>query len=234
MYRQIIRLDRKFRRPRVWSNHELSRFGHLFQGAIINVSAWKDSDKQGSHYSSYFPNAQTYVISNYDGPRGLSDGPVGSLEIDLSIPLGSQNRRKFDVVFNHTTLEHIYEFRTAFQNLCLLSKDIVIIVVPFLQEQHGDYGDYWRFTPSAVVKLFEENDFSTLYVSCNDSPNQSIYVFAIGSRKPQRWQHFFEPSSTSLMQAEGVGGGLVGQNLILRVILAFRRFWRLVTKSSDV
>lgn len=33
--------DKKFRVPRVWSNRELEKFGHLFSGKGVNVSGWK-------------------------------------------------------------------------------------------------------------------------------------------------------------------------------------------------
>ena len=64
--------------------------------------------------------------------------------MDLAVPLPVELENQFDVVFNHTTLEHIFDIFTAFQNLCRLTKDILIIVVPFLQEQHENFGDYWR------------------------------------------------------------------------------------------
>ena len=43
-----------------------------------------------------------------------------------------------------------------------MSKDIVIVVVPFLQEQHAEYGDYWRFTP-LTLKSFEQTQGIDLY-----------------------------------------------------------------------
>ena len=55
--------DRKFKVPRYWSNEELKKFAHLFKGSVINVSAWKDVDKQGKnmliislmHHHTLFP-----------------------------------------------------------------------------------------------------------------------------------------------------------------------------------
>jgi hypothetical protein len=102
--------------------------------------------------------------------------------------LNKKLKGKFDVVFNHTTLEHIYDVKTAFSNLCLLSKDVVIIVVPFLQQMHAKYGDYWRFTPLAVKNLFKENKFELLYLSYNNNRHCSVYLFAIASKKPKKWK----------------------------------------------
>lgn len=37
-----------FRRPRLWSNSELKKIAHLFEGWVVNVSAWKDLDKSAT------------------------------------------------------------------------------------------------------------------------------------------------------------------------------------------
>lgn len=99
---------------------------------------------------------------------------------------------RFDLVFNHTTLEHIFDFQTAFQNLCHMSRDVVIVVVPFLQPMHADYGDYWRFSPQALVGLFEQQNMSIAYLSFNNDRLTSVYVFAIGTKKPERWRGVFD------------------------------------------
>jgi len=179
---------RKFRIPRIWSNNELRKFSYLFTGKVVNVSGWKDIDKQGHKYKDYFFNASEYWITNYKSEaRGFQGNLENEIFLDLSIPLDSGLEENFDVVFNHTVLEHIFELDTAYQNLCRLSKDIVIIVVPFLQEQHAAYGDYWRLSPQAVDKLFRKNGLDTLFINFNDEKDASIYVFAIGSKQPEKW-----------------------------------------------
>ena len=183
-------LNRISRLPRVWSNKELLKFSHLFTGSIINVSGWKDIDKMGNYYRKYFINAESYFISNFESKyRGVQDFE-NEIILDLSIDLDPKYFEKFDVVFNHTTLEHIYQVKKAFKNLCLLSRDIVIIVVPFLQVMHGlDYGgDYWRFTPLTIKKLFEENNLELLYLNFNNHKFASVYIFAIGSKNPSKWR----------------------------------------------
>jgi hypothetical protein len=120
--------------------------------------------------------------------KGLQ-GFKNEFYLDLSQNLPEDYVYRFDVVFNHTTLEHIYEVKRAFQNLGNLSKDIVIIVVPFLQQMHGNYGDYWRFTPLSVKNLFEENGITLLYLSFNDHRHSSIYIFALGAKNPAKWEN---------------------------------------------
>ncbi|HRK82282.1 MAG TPA: hypothetical protein PLZ12_12640 [Saprospiraceae bacterium] len=180
-------IDRKFRLPRIWSNLELKKFAHLFGGEVVNVSAWKDSDKEGRQYKDYFINAISYSLTNYNADARGFQGIENEIFLDLTAELPTSLHKSFDVAFNHTTLEHIFEVNTAFDNICKISRDIVIIVVPFLQEMHGEYGDYWRFTPSAIIKMFERNKMEVLHLSFNKHPESSVYIFAIASHLPEKW-----------------------------------------------
>lgn len=174
-------MRRKFRIAREWSNRELHRFAPLFTGDVVNVSGWTDEDKQGSHYEKYFSQAESYTVTNYiSGSKGLT-GRDGEIFLDLEADVPDVLRHRFDVVFNHTTLEHVFECRIAFRNLCLLSRDVVIVVVPYIQQMHGStYGDFWRFTPQALRRLFEENGYGMRYCSANGADRASIYLFAMG------------------------------------------------------
>lgn len=180
-------IDRVFRLPRVWSNWELKKFAHLFEGNVANISGWKDFDKENSYYKAYFTNAKSYTITNFKSEARGFQGSENEIFLDLTVELPVELKGRFDVVFNHTVLEHIYDVKTAFKNLCILTTDIAIVVVPFLQEMHGDYGDYWRFTPSAMKNMFEENGMSMLYCSFNSQPNASVYIFCIASKNKEKW-----------------------------------------------
>lgn len=177
----------KFRRPRVWSNEELKKFAHLFKGSIINVSAETDKDKTGNSYRQYFFNADTYSISNYQTNEPSWENEI-YLDLEKHVPVELQG--KFDVVFSHTTLEHVFECRAAFKSLCTLSKDIVIAVVPYLQQVHGiSYKDYWRFTPWTMQKMYAENGLHLQYCSSNGADKASIYLFCIGYRDRNKWDN---------------------------------------------
>ena len=117
-------------------------------------------------------------------------GFKGEIKIDLTKEIEPHYINKFDVIFNHTTLEHIYPVRKAFSNLCTLSRDIVIIVVPFLQSFHGEGcgGDFWRFTPMTIKNFFDENNLKLLYLNFNNHRFASVYIFAIGSKNPSKWE----------------------------------------------
>lgn len=182
--------DKKFRVPRIWSNRELEKFAHLFSGKGVNVSGWKDVDKEGKKYRDYFSNISEYWITNYKSEaRGFQGDQENEIFLDLEEDLDESMYSKFDVVFNHTVLEHIFDVNKAFENICKLSNDIVIVIVPFLQEQHAEYGDYWRFTPLAVEKLFQKNNMDLIYINYNDASDDSIYIFAIGTKNKDKWEN---------------------------------------------
>lgn len=186
-------IDKKYRLARLWSNNELKKIAGFFTGNIVNVSAWDDRDKEGGYYKNYFKNKKDYYYTNYYGKRGISN-LKNEFFCDLSKDLPYELENKFDVVFNHTTLEHIFDVRKAFLNICKMSKDIVIIVVPFCQIQHEteDWKDYWRFTPSVMRELFRENKLTIIYESANNHINSAIYLFCIGSKNPERWNNKFQ------------------------------------------
>lgn len=181
-------------RPRDWSNAELRKFAPLFDGAVINVSGWRDEDKTGGHYRDYFAAAAAYDISNYRGESGAT-GAAGEVFIDLEASLPQELARRYQVAFNHTTLEHVYDIRTAIANICALSNDTVILVTPFLQQVHyieGSFGDWWRPTPMCVERLLQEQGFHVIYQSSNDNPWYIVYVFTVACRDPERYRNRLE------------------------------------------
>lgn len=184
-------IDRRFRVARVWSNAELRKIGARFSGLVVNVSAGENLDKEGGSYERYFPGAKSFSLTNHDPGsfRGFQ-GRENETLLDLEAELPTRLRNKFDVVFNHTTLEHVFEVRQAFRNLCDMSRDVVIVVVPFAQVQHENegYADFWRFTPTCLRRMFAENGFGVVYEAASPDRDAAIYLFFVGSRHPDRWQ----------------------------------------------
>lgn len=215
-------VSRRFRLPRIWSNGVLQTLAPLCEGEIINVSGWDDRDKQGRRYRDYFVNATSYSISNYSGERGMGDASdVTDFQIDLEKPLAPELAGRFDVVFNHTTLEHIFKVETAFANLCAMSRDIVIVVVPFAQEMHytSSYGDYWRFTPIGLRALFRANGMEVVYEAANDDRNAGLYVLSVGSKHPERWRDRF-PAHHKVKQLGGWIGSVRGLPSLRQILSA--------------
>ena len=184
------RVDKNHVRPRNWSNQELKKFSQIFDGKVINVSGWRDEDKQGGHYRDYFPQAAQYVVSNYSGTRGATGNP-DEIFLDLEDEIPSALKGHFQVAFNHTVLEHVFGIRKAIANICALSNDAVILITPFLQQVHyeeGSYGDYWRPTPMALERMLEEEGFTVIHQSCNDNPWYIVYVFTLAVRNPDHYR----------------------------------------------
>lgn len=221
-------IDRKFRNARVWSNSELKKMADLLTGRVCNISAWEDKDKEGSYYRKYFCNANSYSITNYEDKdaRGSQGNINDEILLNLENTLDEKLINKFDVVFNHTTLEHIFEINAAFKNICLMTTDIAIIVVPFLQETHGGYGDYWRFTPQSIDKLFKKNGMETIYISANEQSKDSIYIFAVGSKNADKWQTIraLKGNSVNKIYTDHIGLEII-RNSLLDNILNKLRFW---------
>ncbi|MDR8393379.1 class I SAM-dependent methyltransferase [Aliifodinibius sp. S!AR15-10] len=198
-----------FRRPRIKTNKILAKFSHHFKGDVINVSGASDSDKQtnfwdyyfgdydkGKRYKNYFKNCNSYTISNY--PRDKTEYSINEDEmifLDLEEEIDSSLENNFDVVFCHTVLEHVFDVFKAFQNLADLSNDIVIVVVPQFQVIHDyrrGYRDYWRFTPFSLDKLFEKNGLEVIYRETTNGISESMYLFYVGSKRPEKWEDIFE------------------------------------------
>jgi len=179
-------VDRRYDIARRWSNRELRKLAPLFAGAVVNVSGWDDRDKEGSKYRTYFTAATSYRRTNYAGKCGYQGDPDEE-PLDLTQALPDRLRGRFDVVFNHTTLEHIFDVRAAFSNLCALSRDVVIVVVPFSQVQHetDSFGDFWRFTPTCLRRLFADEGFTVIYEAESPHRDAAIYLLFVASRHPE-------------------------------------------------
>lgn len=184
---------------RIWSNDELKKFAHLFTGSVVNLSGWEDMDKQGKRYKDYFVHADDYVVTNYS-PSHSKNG-IQEILLDLEADLPTELNNRFDVVLSHTNLEHIFNVFKAVENHCKMTRDIVIIIVPFIQQQHetNEFKDYWRFTPTCLRKLYEINGLTTVYESFTNQRHQVNYVLSVGSKNPKKWEGKF-PEFTELKQ----------------------------------
>jgi hypothetical protein len=178
-------------RPRRFSNRVLSQYLRHLSGDIINVSGWRDSDKEGGRYRDYYASSRRYVISNIDGEGGMPAVLPDDAEdvfLNLDDPIDNALSRQFDVVFCHTVLEHVFNADTALRNLAALSRDVVVIVVPFSQSVHytNSYSDYHRFSPYCLKRFFQDEGFSVLLSVANGQPFFATYVVFIASRLQER------------------------------------------------
>lgn len=175
---------------RTWSNDEIGTvLGRITNyNRVINVSGWKDDDKEGRKYQSYFKrDLEKYDISNYtsDNAKGLSS--PNDIELDISGYLPSELIEHYDFVFNHTVLEHVENPVFAFQQISKLTSDLLLTVVPWKQELHfipNSFGDYYRFSPMIMRKLYQDNGFTVLYESFSPNYSPVTYLIYLGSKKP--------------------------------------------------
>lgn len=211
-------MDRHFRIARHWSNIQLQKYAPLFKGDIVNISANKDYDKEGAYYRQYFSNASNYSMTNYGGTRGES-GNINEIHLDLEKPLDSDLYRRFDICFNHTTLEHIYHIHTAFSNICDMAKKAVILVIPWAQEVHtcDSFKDYWRISPYTVEKMFEENEFTMVVCNWNNEFNAAVYLFCIGIRN-EALLDYPEFQKINLESCISIPGERIGEKKIKKLI----------------
>jgi hypothetical protein len=184
------------RRPRRFSNLVLRKYLAHMSGDIVNVSGWRDSDKEGGRYRDYYAASGRYVVSRVVGEGGMdAEIPTDceAVYLDLNQPLNDELLRKFDVVFCHTVLEHVFDAATALRNLALLSRDVVVVVVPFSQSVHytDSYLDYHRFAPYALREFFEREGFSVLLSDHNAQPFFPVYIIFIASRMPDKHRAYF-------------------------------------------
>ncbi len=209
---------------RYWSNDRLkeviSKLGNYNE--IINVSGWKDSDKEGNTYKSYFKKGVSYKISNYeaDSLKGLST--ENDLSIDLSKTLPSELIEKFDIVLNHTVLEHIEKPEFAFDQMSKLTTDILITIIPWKQALHfhpGYFGDYFRISPFTMRKYYEKNGFKLVFEAFSPNYAPDIYLFYVGSRKPQN--HSFDNEIIEINKLNGVVGESSIKNTLIGLYYRF-------------
>jgi len=212
-------IDRQFRLARIWSNDVLREVGPLMEGEVVNVSAWMDDDKEGGKYCDYFSNATKYYTTNYGGYRGK--GEEQSILLDLEAKLRPELESRFDVVFNHTTLEHVFDVFTAVKNLCLMSRDVVIVVVPAVQREHGSEGfaDYWRFTSEGLTTLFRRNGMKVNLLISTPYKNSAIYHFIFASKGINDWDSILPLFSYGI----NIGSTLVSDSYFLKIAQKFLR-----------
>lgn len=180
--------------PRRWSNRELKKMAPLFSGDVLNVSGWRDEDKEGGCYRDYFSKASAYKVTNYFGTDGPDDGMKDSLFLDLEQALPADMASCCDLAWTHTVLEHVADVETSVKNLGGLTRDAVLVVVPWMQDEHYSpslYGDYWRFTPMGMKRLMELAGCELIHLAANDQPWYPVYLLAIGSKKADAWSGVF-------------------------------------------
>lgn len=101
-----------------------------------------------------------------------------------------------------------------------MSRDAVLIVVPWAQVAHpsSSFGDFWRFSPEAVQRLFEAEGFAPLYISGSPMRQAAIYVLGLGVRNADRWaQHNIPKAMEHLPLGDWIGAPSFAFKVIRRL-----------------
>jgi SAM-dependent methyltransferase len=182
---RLFRETNSHLQPRPWSNSELRLVAPHLGGSVLNISGWKDMDKEGGFYRNYFSGCSNYRVSNVPGASGAT-GSEDELHIDLEIELDPKLTDSFDVSYCHTVLEHVRDPLRALDNIAKLTRRYLILVVPFVQVEHyalGSFSDYFRFTPIGLTEHLSERGFEPIRVTTNRNPVFATYVFYFGVKR---------------------------------------------------
>jgi hypothetical protein len=170
---------------RTYSNVCLKRILALLNvKSVLNVSGWDDGDKEGGRYSDYFSQkVNKYEVSHFEDDYLRSDTDLSKIVINLE-DVDYQAVKKFELVFSHTVLEHVFDQQNAFRIMCSLAEKYVVGVVPMINVLHWEktYDDYWRFTPHGIRKLFENNEFKLVHLEIGPTLSISQYIIFVGAR----------------------------------------------------
>ncbi len=178
--------DYRKRDARLWSNDRLREIGTAVRDceSMINVSGWRDGDKEGGHYRDYFPSVSLYHVSNHPGDAEKGVDAKTDREIDLDRELAPELEGRYDIVLNHTVLEHVPRPAFSFEQLGKLAAKVLVTVVPFKQAMHfspGNFGDYYRFSPMAMRDCFARAGMQVVHESANEGID-TIYLLHVGVR----------------------------------------------------
>ena len=190
---------------RSWSNSRLRFIAESlprFENAL-NVSGNLDSDKEGHLYQYYFK-TEKYNISSYSNDKSYSN-PQNQIIIDLDedkSKIAKEHFQKYDLVFNHTVLEHVKNPFQAFSNLeyLLAPNGILISVVPFIYKFHysnEDFGDFWRYTPHTIDLLHKHSNLFINLLEVGPLKGHEKYLISVASRGSKLSNFEFDINSFS-------------------------------------
>jgi SAM-dependent methyltransferase len=137
-----------------------------------------------NRYVRQFPGCTTKYDYKFSGEKNIfrraQQGEIGLIQGDLGedmqhVPAGLINLAIVTQVF-----EHVPHFWNAFPNLSRIMAPggVVLFTVPFAYRWHPFPGDFYRYSPMAIIHAFESSDF----VLCQMSTDgwRSLQMHALG------------------------------------------------------
>ena len=100
----------------------------------------------GSYYKNFVPEDQNYITSNF----------VPGCDVELNMTNLELDDDSIDAIVSVFAIEHLYDFNAVFaeQKRVLKPGGRILIMAPFLYYYHSAPDDFFRFSASALDRLF--------------------------------------------------------------------------------
>ena len=135
---------------------------------ILEIGSGDITQNQSAQH--LFPNANSFIQTDINKTYGHKY---------LDITTKCKTKEKFDLILCCNVLEHVFDTKSAIQNLNYLLKEKahLLVSVPFIYPLHDEPEDFWRFTEYSLKELF--SDFSILTIirtGLHQFPSQYIFL----------------------------------------------------------
>ncbi|MDI6759292.1 MAG: class I SAM-dependent methyltransferase [Candidatus Brocadiaceae bacterium] len=137
-------------------HRELKKFPPL-SGNILDLGGYNSAT-----YWNYL-NPRTGDCRIFAVDIALKNKPQIVADLEKGLPLGSE---VFDYVLLFNLLEHVFSYQELIieTKRVLKPSGLVLCFVPFLKEFHADPHDYFRYTHSALEKIFRRGGFTHIRI----------------------------------------------------------------------
>lgn len=96
------------------------------------------------------------------------------IRLDLSQPISKEHYEKADLVFDSGTLEHIFDVKTAIENINLFAQKggVIFHMSPVSVYQHG----FFNFNPCFFDLLYTQSGYKQIFRTMNVSIYNPLYI----------------------------------------------------------
>lgn len=122
------------------------RFIKSYSKKMENKKILEIGAGQGYKVENFFPQSNEYIKTDLVSSQGVRKLDITKDKINA----------EYDVIVCLNVLEHIFDYKTALNNIynSLKIDGVLFFSVPLFYPLHMLPDDYWRFTPSALERLF--------------------------------------------------------------------------------
>lgn len=128
---------------RIMCDISIKELGFKLEGVVVELGATNPLN-----YSRFAISADNYIVTNIDGECDQYVDMMNLPYYDNSI----------DAFVNVAALEHVSDPWKAIEEMHRVLKPSgkILIVAPFIYPFHAAPDDYYRFSPSALLKMFQK------------------------------------------------------------------------------